>query len=98
MRPNGLDKGAGSAATRDVETDSSCESEDGAAGRKGRRMVCHASADHDQAGAATFMPDKADFRTRTISGDKITNEERVKSPRRPHDSKYARTANGPSDE
>lgn len=71
MRPNGLDKGAGSAATRDVETDSSCESEDGPAGRKGRRMVCHASADHDQAGAATFMPDKETSEQELFPGIKL---------------------------
>lgn len=65
MRPNGLDKGAGSAATRDVE------SEDGAAGRKGRRMVCHASADHDQAGAATFMPDKETSEQELFPGIKL---------------------------
>lgn len=61
-------------------------------------MIFHASTNHDQAGAATFISDKADFRTGTISRVEITDEERVKSPQRPHDSKHTRTANRPSNE
>lgn len=59
-------------------------------------MIFHANTNHDAAAVAMFISDKADFRTRTISRNKITDKERVESPRRPHDSKYTRTTNGPS--
>jgi len=47
-------------------------------------MENDSSCKHNKAGVALFISDKVDFRTRSIIKDKISNDERVKSSRRPN--------------
>lgn len=51
-------------------------------------MIFHANTNHDKAGAAIFISDTVDLRTRNITRDKINNDRRVKSSGRPNNSKY----------